>query len=807
MEEAVNQDSHELTCTHCGSECIAPIKGKSEAEVFCCLGCQSVYDFLKDNGLSDSYYRLLGDGPRFGEAMPAMLPSSEYSYIDQSDFLVQYSTELEGGKSRMTFYIEGIHCLACLWLLEKIPDLLSGVQNAKLDLGPSHLTVVIDQSQVSFSQVATLIAKLGHRPHPIKDESEALVLKTKEDRKTLVRIGVAAFCAGNIMVYNAGLYTGATGSIAQTFGLTTGLLALPAMTYCAYPFYQSAIAALRAHQISIDIPISIGLVFGGLASLYNVVTGNPDNYFDTLTTLVFLVLFSRYALSKLTQKGLDASEINSFIGEGIYNVRRGESLSFTPRHAQTLKPADLICVTPGAVIPADAKIISGHTSLHYALLTGETTPILVGPGSEVERGAINLDDEIIIEAQRVGADTKIGQMLAELRDVPKSGAQITTLSTRISRILTFAVPSIAVCLLIGFGLGGQWQEGMSRALSLLVITCPCALGLSIPLAFSLGLKKAQSQGLLVKDELTLEKIMHLRHVAFDKTGTLTEGKMVLSHLEIKHQTHPGVADIVFALEKSSRHPIGLSLCEALAPQVKDFNIKVEAREERPGVGVSGLIQNKHYEISAYLDAQTNKDKKLALSHEGEVLAIFTLSDRLRRGVKEALEEIANSNVELHLLSGDQDHIVREQTKDLPLKSHHVHAELLPGDKVRILSSLGEVMMVGDGVNDAYALKSAFVGVAVKGSADASIRSSDVYSLRPGLAPIAELMKIGVQTSKTVKANIGYSALYNTVAISAACFGFISPLAAAIFMPISSLSSFLLTVTLMRNHQTPKGVSL
>lgn len=806
MTEAVYNTSHELVCTHCGGECVAPIKGKNEAEVFCCLGCQSVYEFLKDNGLSDSYYRLLGDGPRFGEAMPAILPSSEYSYIDQSDFLSEYATELEDGKARMTFYIEGIHCLACLWLLEKIPDLLSGVKSAKLDLGPSHLSVVINVSEVSFSEVATLIAKLGHRPHPIKDESEAIELKKREDRATLVRIGLAAFCAGNIMVYNAGIYTGATGLIAQTFGLTTTLLALPAMTYCAYPFYKSALAALRTHQISIDIPISIGLVFGGLASLYNVLTGNPDNYFDTLTTLVFLVLFSRYALSKLTQKGLDASEINSFIGEGIYNVRRGDALSFTPRHAQTLRPADLISVGPGAVIPADAKILSGHTSLHYALLTGETTPILAGPGSEVERGAINLDDEIIIEAQRVGTETKIGQMLAELRDVPKSGAQITTLSASTSRILTFAVPTIAIFLLVGFGLSGQWQDGMNRALSLLVITCPCALGLSIPLAFSLGLKKAQSHGLLVKDELTLEKIMHLRHVAFDKTGTLTEGKMVLSNWEIKREAKLGIANIAFALEKASRHPIGISLCEAMASEVTNFDLKVEEREERPGLGVSGVIGNKRYEISAFTDAKASKDKKLVLTHEGETLALFTLSDRLRKGVKEALSEIASSNLELHLLSGDQDHVVTEQTKDLPLKRDHIHAELLPGDKARILSSLGEVMMVGDGVNDAYALKAAFVGVAVKGSADASIRSCDAYSLRPGLAPIAELIKIGRQTSKTVKANIGYSALYNAVAISAACFGLVSPLAAAIFMPLSSLSSFLLTMTLMKSH-TPKGVRI
>ncbi len=805
MIEVAKNTSEDLHCTHCGGECIAPIKGGTN-EVFCCLGCQSVYSFLKESGLSDSYYRLVQDGPRFGEAMPAMLPSAQYSYIDQADFLSEYATEAGEGRVRMTFYIEGIHCLACLWLLEKLPDLMQGVKSAKLDLGPSHLNVVIDSEVVSFSQVATLIAKLGHRPHPIKDESEAIELKKREDRATLVRIGLAAFCAGNIMVYNAGLYTGATGTIAHSFGLTTSFLALPALTYCALPFYRSALAALAAKQISIDIPISIGLLFGGLASLYNVVTGNPDNYFDTLTTLVFLVLFSRYALSKLTQKGLDASEINSFIGEGVYQVRRGEDLSFTPRHAQTLRVDDYICVAPGSVIPADAKIISGHTSLHYALLTGETTPIQVGPGSQIERGAINLDDEIIISATKVGSETKIGQMLAELRDLPKSGAQITTLSTRISRVLTFLVPTLALTLFVGFGIGGNWQEGMDRALSLLVITCPCALGLSIPLAFSLGLKKASAHGLLVKDELTLEKIMHLRGIAFDKTGTLTEGKMVLTSVEHLKESEIALADIVFALEKNSLHPIGISLCEALAPEVIDFELQVEARQERPGLGVSGVIFGDHYELSAKGIAQSGKDKKIALIRNDEAIAIFTLSDRLRNGVKEAMTNIAQSGLSLHLLSGDQEEIVREQTKNLPLPLGNIHSELLPGDKVRILTSLGQVMMVGDGVNDAYALKAAFVGVAVKGSADASIRSSDVYSLRPGLAPIAELIKIGLQTSKTVKANIGYSALYNTATISAACLGLISPLAAAIFMPLSSLSSFLLTITMMKN-KTPKGVRI
>lgn len=787
-------------CTHCHNECTHPIRSTDTNHVFCCLGCQSVYDFLADSGIAADYYEIKSTGPTFRAAEPIGRSSLEFSYIDQLDFKSQYARELSDGRERMTFYIEGIHCLACLWLLEKIPQLQHGIESSKLDLSNHQLTVVINSKETSFGTVATLIDQLGHRPHPISTGHDTHQLQQRAERRMLVRIGLAAFCAGNIMVYNAGLYTGASGAYAQNFAYTTMLLAAPALTYSAWPFYRQAFIALKHREASLDIPIALGLIVGALASSLMIVWGQSDNYFDTLTTLVFLVLLSRFTLSKLGQKGLDASEASAFIHTQSYLVKRAEDTEFSSRHSHTLKAGDLIKVNSGDVIPVDGVVKSGQSSVHYALLSGEANPLAVCPGTSVSHGGMNIDDKIEIEAIKVGKDTHLGQMIEELRKAPARAPKLSQLSKRASKTLIVVVPSLAIATVIYGALTGELVSALTRALALLVITCPCALGLSIPLTFSLGLRRAERLGLLIKDEKTLEDITRIKSIAFDKTGTLTEGQLKLTEYTQHAPTHVPVSDIIFALERESRHPIGKSLCEALLKDVKRFDLEVCQRYERSGIGVSGIVDGVNYELRPLSQEVSSPLKMLGLYENELLLASLTLSDRLRPDTRVSLEHLKSLGIGLHLLSGDQASIVSAQTKELPLRAEQIHSELLPQDKVQILESLGEVMMVGDGVNDASALQAARVGVAVKGSSDASIRSADVYCSRQGLAPIVDLLRVSKQTERTLKAIIGFSLFYNAIAITFALAGYVTPLWAAVFMPVSSLSSFLLSTTMMKEKK-------
>lgn len=787
-------------CTHCGNECIHPIKSKNNDHSFCCLGCQSVYDFLAQSGIAADYYQIKSTGPNFGAAEPIGQSSLEFSYIDQSDFKSQYVRVISPEREHMTFYIEGIHCLACLWLLEKIPQLQAGIESAKLDLSNHQLDVMINPLQTSFGAVATLIDQLGHRPHPIKSGHDTHQLQQQAERRMIVRIGLAAFCAGNIMVYNAGLYTGASGTYAQNFAYTTMLLAAPALTYSAWPFYRQAFTALKHREPSLDIPIALGLIVGAIASSIMIFWGQSDNYFDTLSTLVFLVLLSRFTLSKLGQKGLDASEASAFIHSQSYSVKRASDTEFSSRHSNTLKAGDLIKVNAGDVIPVDGVVRSGKSCVHYALLSGEATPLEVHAGTSVSHGGVNIDDKIEIEALKVGKETNLGQMIEELRKSPLRAPRLSKLSKRASKTLIIVVPLLALATITFGALTGELANALARALALLVITCPCALGLSIPLTFSLGLRRAERLGLLIKDEKTLEDITHIKHVAFDKTGTLTEGQLKLTHFTQHAPTLIAVADIIFALERESRHPIGKSLCEALLPQVQRFDLLVEKRQERSGSGVSGVIDGVNYELRPLSLSTPAPQKMLGLYEEELLLASLTLSDRLRPDTQSALESLKAIGLNLHLLSGDQAPIVHAQTKQLPLETKHIHSELLPQDKVKILESLGEVMMVGDGVNDASALQAAQIGVAVKGSSDASIRSADVYCSRQGLTPIVDLLQVSKQTERTLKAIIAFSLFYNAIAITCALAGYITPLWAAVFMPVSSLSSFLLSTSMMRTKK-------
>ncbi|RPJ73834.1 MAG: heavy metal translocating P-type ATPase, partial [Alphaproteobacteria bacterium] len=376
-------------CVHCDEEIIVPIYDENDTDngsPFCCNGCLTVFNILHQKGL-ENYYEIKNQSGIFKRRSPVEGKTYQFLYLDSEDFIKEYTYTNLFGERTIEFYLEGIHCLACLWLIEKLPEFLSDVKQSRLDMNRAVATISITD-QGKFSHVARELNNLGYKPHALKRNQDTQALKLREERKMLLKIGVAGAGAGNIMLYAVSIYAGASGSYATIFNFLSVAFAIPVLFYSATPFYVSAWNALKNKTVSIDIPISMALLMGALFGIYNMLVGVNENFFDSLTALVFLLLLSRYFLNKIQGEGLTASDLNYFYQGNSILKKEGDA--FIEIHQQYIKENDVIKVLSNQMLPVDGVIIEGATSLNNSLLTGESRPELADIGSRVFSGTMNL---------------------------------------------------------------------------------------------------------------------------------------------------------------------------------------------------------------------------------------------------------------------------------------------------------------------------------------------------------------------------------------------------------------------------------
>lgn len=765
------------TCTHCHEAAPLPITIKEDASlVFCCQGCLTVYNILHQKGL-EAYYSIKQDAGIFKRRAPVEITETNYTYLDDVAFTKDYSYENGLGEKVMEFYLEGIHCLACLWLVEKIAEQIPGILCIKLEMNRS-VAIVTAQPDAKFASVAKEFNQLGYKPHPLKNNQTAILEKKKAERAMLTRIGIAGASSGNIMLYAISLYGGATNEFVHLFHSLTVFFAFPVLVYCSYPFYKNAWLALKSKSINIDVPISLALLMGAVAGYTNYFKGIEENYFDSLTALVFLLLMSRYFLTKIQEKGLSTNDLQfSHISESVLKAADDEFVNFIAIPTDAIIVGDRLKVPVQQTIPADGRVIRGKSTVNNALLTGESGPVIVGAGDNVYSGALNLSSELIIEVDQTKDQTKLGKILKTVEQGWSLRSPVAQLTNTIAKIFVTVVCLLSVVLFFYLLSTKGFGPAFSSAITLLIVTCPCALAIATPLAFYRSLSKAAANGIIIKSDEALEKISKVENIFLDKTGTITHGKIqVLDfkvHLESKHSLH----DIIYSLEKNSRHPVA----SALKAYIEKGNKKVKLLDvteakEILGVGVSAKIENDLYEI---------KDQKVF--ENGQIVAEFSLSDTVRDDSKAVIQDLKNMNLDLHVLTGDKHQIALAIAKNVGLNHNEVHSDLGPEDKSELIKKYKSTMMVGDGANDAIAFKQADVGVAVLGAMDLSLKASDVYLTTPGLIPVRELVILSRETMRVVKRNLVLSLLYNSLSVIATFLGLITPLVAAIIMPVSSLT--------------------
>lgn len=779
MQDTLTESPIQATaCLHCRQ----PVEMLGER--FCCQGCRTVYSLLNSCGLSE-YYSLRDQLGTVRPATPVQASTTGFAYLDDPEQVQPLIDET--GKQTLEFYLEGVHCAACIWLVEKLPQYVPGVETARLNLSSSSARITLTAG-AHFESVAATLSKWGYRPHVLSKSAEVEKLAKREQVLMLSRIGIAAFSAGNLMILAVALYSGLSGPLAQYFEWLSLLLAAPAVTFSAWPFYRQAWAQVRhSRQISIDVPIALSLILGTAGGVIELLWGSHQIYFDSLAMLVFLLLFSRYTLMRTQQQVLRQDRLLAFYTPEA--VERIEDDGFKSVPMNQLQTGDVIRVRPGMRLPADGRVLNGESLIDQSVLTGEAFPQPVKAGDDVYCGTHNQQNELLVRITTLGVDCRLGQILLRSQANLEEKTRLVRLADRLARRFVSLVLVLAGVLCLVFV--SHPQTALIRVLALAIISCPCALALATPLMVQISLKRALARGFFVRKAESLERLPDTHTIVFDKTGTLTQGRFeLMSATGFSEATQSAV----LALESRSQHPVARALVQHLSQAGTVKAVEVENFETLPGGGVAGMIADAHWRIfpdSAYTPALDTAAGHVMVSlkvhRDGQEVSSLLLGDRLRPEAPATIRELQASGYQIWLLSGDQPAACQSISAQLGINPEQVLSRSTPEDKEAFFLAHPDAIMVGDGINDMLAMSKAKVGISVQGSAEENLQCADIYLAETGIGQLPELLRHARLTRRMLKLAIGFSLTYNLLGITAAVLGFVTPLVAAILMPLSALT--------------------
>jgi Cu2+-exporting ATPase/Cu+-exporting ATPase len=732
-------------CLHCGEP--APFESK-----FCCAGCESVYSLLLSRGLTH-YYELRS---RYSIAKPrAYSQPASQAYPETAD---------------ARLYIEGIHCLGCLWLLEKLPEIEPRVRESSLDLAHQILRVKIGPG-IGWEEVSRTLGQLGYSAQFI-EKDEGASIRLRDQRRQLWRVALAGFSAGNVMLLSVSLYAGADAWWARHFGWLSLGLAAPALTYSAWPIYRSAFAPLRHGRISVDLAIAFALLAGTAMSLWSLRQGGTGVYFDSLTMLIFLLLSSRYALSRMRESL--ANEGLSFLGGEMYETE-AKGLC----RASELEIGDRISLRQGQSVPADCRLLSASAYFDLSLLTGESRPEKLRAGDAIESGTRALGQPRL-QVLRPAGESRLSRILDQIQAFRAQRSPGVEFADRLGRWFVLVVLILALLTLAWL----PGEEGLRRALALVIVTCPCVLAFAVPLTLTRALQIAARQGIVIRGAEKLEELAAVKSVFLDKTGTLTNGQFELLEWRDVSGNAQETRAACRALESQSAHPVAKAITRALP----ETNATASAVREIPATGIEGLVNNEHWSVRRL---EGSDGLNLVGVFRGEELrSQITLGDSLRPEAARVARDLRGLGLELTVLSGDSESSVAGAARALGLKEWH--SRLTPEAKAAITARKKNSAMVGDGANDSVAFQGASVGIAMQGSMELSLKNADIQLTKPGLGSLVTAIKISRRTARLLRINFSFTLAYNIAAGSLALAGLMSPLLAAVLMPASAATVFAFT---------------
>jgi Cu2+-exporting ATPase len=769
----------------------------------CCAGCEAVAKAIVDNGLDD-YYRhrdALPESPR--EAVPALL--RDLGLYDHPDIQKGFVRPLSEHEREASLILEGITCAACIWLNEQHLTRQAGVTAVDINFATRRARVRWNESRIRLSGILAAIEAIGYHAYPY-DAARSEELAHKERRAALWRLFVAGFGMMQVMMYAVPVYLAEEGSmsvgIEALMRWASLVLTLPVVLYSAAPFFRNAWRDLRFRRVGMDVPVALGVGTAFMASLWATLTGSGEVYFDSVTMFVFLLLGGRYLEMLARQKAVRSIErVGRALPATASRLDAFPSLEAERVAVSALAAGDIVLVAPGQTIPADGIVLQGASEADEALLTGESRPIAKAEGSEVTGGTVNMRSPLVLRVEKVGEATRLASIVRLMERAITEKPRVVELADRV------AAWFVAALLLLALATGAAWSQiDASRALwvfvSVLVVSCPCALSLATPVALAVATGALSRLGLLVSRGHAIETLARAGHFVFDKTGTLTWGRLrVLEIVALGATPVPEARRLAATLEQGSEHAIGIGLRRAFAtaaalPEMRQLQActgqgvagVVEGRQLRIGrIEFAGALHGKPLPQGAAAMLATG-DTCVALADDAGWIALFRLGDEIRPQGRELVAGLRALGCHVTLLSGDSPEAVRSVAHDLDIGD--AQGGMTPQDKhdfIARLQAAGTVVaMVGDGVNDAPVLAQAQVSVAMGGGTELARNQADIVLLGEDLGQIVRAVVLARRTLSVIRQNLGWAFAYNLVAIPLAMFGLVTPWMAGIGMSMSSL---------------------
>jgi Cu2+-exporting ATPase len=752
-------------CAHCGAPC-------PDGARFCCAGCAGAHALIGGLGLERFYTRLEGTAPKPEPDAP------------RHDLAARVRSD--GDTHTLELMVGGITCAACCWLIEQVLAREPDVTWARVALSTRRLTLRWRGPAARANALGARIAALGFTVAPF--DASCLAAGDAAEAKRLLRaIGIAAFASMNVMLVSVAVWVGhANGDMGPAtrdlMHWLAALIALPAIAVAGLPFFRSAAAALARGRTNLDVPIALGVLATAAMSLSETIRGGPYAYFDSAIMLVFLLLVGRYLDRRARGRARAAAARLMTLNRAPVGVLDEAGVAH-PRTPEDVRPGERVLVAPGERVGVDGVVVSGRSSLDESLLTGETLPRPVAPGDAVHAGTFNRDAALVIAARAAGAETLLAAIVRLMERAEQSRARFVALADRVARSYTPAVHLLAAgTFLLWWGvLGAAWQQALVYAVAVLIITCPCALGIAVPAVQVAAAGALMRRGVLVTSGTAFERLAEADAAVLDKTGTLTRGRPALLPGAWTAEDLRAAA----ALAAASRHPLARALA-ATAPEVPTAPEVVE----HPGEGLArGAVR---LGSAAFTGATAGEGMELFLARPGEAPVRFAFADAPRADAAEAVAALAAQGLPPELLSGDRAPAVAAAAEAAGIARWTAGAD--PAAKIARLEALKREghrpLMVGDGLNDAPALAAAHVSIAFACGADIAQAAADVVVQSGRLAAVPETVATARRTQRLVRQNVAISLGYNLVAVPLAIAGLVTPLIAAVAMAASSLTVIL-----------------
>lgn len=795
-----------LDCYHCGE--VIPKNFNTVISIdnidrrMCCHGCAAVAETIVNNSLSGYYRHRTEKSVKGSELVPQELLNLQSYDLTEIE---QEFTQNNGISKEVILTVENVTCAACAWLIERKISSLSGIEKCSVNTSSARLSLKWQSEQLKLSDILVALAQIGYKAYPFKadiaEKNEVAATKAY-----LRRLTVAGLATMQVMMFAMASYfdvIGQDGDGSLSAGLNdyfryiSLLLALPVVFYSSAPFYKNAFSALFAKRLNMDVPVSIAIILAFIASAYGTFTQQGEVYFESVCMFAFFLLLGRY-LEQITRRKASQSSSNLLkLIPSTATLINDDSYIQVP--AKSLKLNQVVLVKPGETIPADGIIIRGETQCNEAILTGEQLPVNKTINDWVFASTINHDQTIEICVQKERSEQLISKIIALQEQAVVDKPKLATLADKLSQFVVVAILALSTLTYLGWWLAGN-NDALWIALAVLVATCPCALSLATPSAYTAASNRLQRLGLLTKQGSALDTLTQLNHICFDKTGTLTSGRFAIKDIELFKCNIIDSTDkllcIIAAIESQSTHPIANTFKPYFNTSTKIDNVVNVS-----GGGLSAEIDNEKYFLGSYkfvssnilsdsVEPVINADNNVViyLANQNNFVASISLSDEIRTESTTLINALKKLNIQTTLLTGDNsrnaDYVNQQLNIDTLAKGQS------PKDKLSYLKNLQAksniVAMFGDGVNDAPVLSQAHLSFAMGTGADIAKSSADVVLLHDDLSKIVDAITLAKRTKRIIIQNFCWAIGYNCTALPFAMAGFLPPYIAAIGMSLSSI---------------------